>query len=63
MNRKRINLRFHEICYGFCQQQPERIVNVTTTLNRVLRYHDNATGQDGVLYSLWIKETVPYKTV
>jgi hypothetical protein len=57
INRKRINLRFHEFCYGLCKEHPERIGNVTMMLYCLLCYHDNTAGQVGILYSLLIKKS------
>lgn len=47
INRKGINLRFHEFCYGFCKEHPERIDNVKMMLYCFLCYHDNTIGQVG----------------
>jgi hypothetical protein len=47
INREGINLRFHEFCYGFCKEHPERIDNVKMILYCFLCYHYNTTGQVG----------------
>lgn len=47
MNSRGINLRFHEFCYGFCREYPERIGNVTMMLYCFLFYLNNTTSQVG----------------
>jgi hypothetical protein len=47
LNRIGINLRFHEFCYGFCREYPERIGNVTMMLYCLVFCLNNTTSQVG----------------